>query len=393
MALPQGYTAATGDSLPPNAVCRLHKSLYGLRQASRQWYITFARVLTAAGFTQSQADHTLFVRMSGSSFVALLVYVDDIIITGNDDSAIQNLKSLLGRTFHIKDLGCLKYFLGLEIARSRTGIAVNQRKYCLELIEDAGLLACKSASTPLDPNSRLTKGLGEPLSDITSYRRLVGRLLYLTLTRPDITFAVHKLSQFLSCPTTVHLQAAQRVVRYLKGNPGQGLLYSATSDIRLNAFADADWASCPDSRRSTSGFCVFLGESLISWKAKKQTTVSRSSTEAEYRSLANVTCELVWLHNLLSDLHVVASGPATLYCDNKSAIYIASNPVFHERTKHIDIDCHLVREKLQSGFLKMLHVPSHNQLADLFTKQMQPALFSALLRKLHLSSLYLPIAS
>ncbi|XP_019057522.1 PREDICTED: uncharacterized protein LOC109116481, partial [Tarenaya hassleriana] len=289
MSLPPGYTDAQSGNMPRDAVCKLQKSLYGLRQASRQWYHKFASVLLEDGFKQSKADHTLFVRRSKSGFVALLVYVDDIVIASDSVDAVSEVKDLLRQKFKIKDLGDLRFFLGLEIARQRKGISLCQRKYCLDLISDSGLLGCKPVSTPLDANTHLSKDAGTPLEDITSYRRLVGRLLYLTITRPDITFATHKLSQFLSAPTDIHMQAAQRVVRYLKTNPGQGLFYSASSALRFNAFADADWATCPDTRRSVSGFCIFLGESLISWKSKKQTTVSRSSTEAEYRSLANAT--------------------------------------------------------------------------------------------------------
>ncbi|XP_019056420.1 PREDICTED: uncharacterized protein LOC109116082 [Tarenaya hassleriana] len=276
------------------------------------------------------------------------------------------------------------------MARSKLEISISQRKYCLDLIYDSGFLACKPVSTPLDPAIRLSKNSGDPLSDITGYRRLIGRLLYLTITRPDIAYVVHKLSQYLSCPTSAHLSAAQRVVRYLKSNPGQGVFYSVTSSLCLNAFADADWASCLDSRRSVSGFCVFLGDSLISWKAKKQTTVSRSSTEAEYRSLANATCELVWLRNLLQDLFISVIGPAKLFCDNRSAIHIATNPVFHERTKHIEIDCHVIRDKLKSGFLILMHVHDENQLAGIFTKASQPSLFMSLLSRMNISSLFLP---
>ncbi|XP_019059491.1 PREDICTED: uncharacterized protein LOC109117164 [Tarenaya hassleriana] len=390
MSLPPGFTPTSGDSLLPNVVCKLRKSVYGLRQASRQWYFTFANVLLAHGFVQSPSDHTMFVKKSDNSFVAMLVYVDDIVIASNDPLAVDNLKTLLQKNFHIKDLGELKYFLGLEVARSKLGIVVNQRKYCLDLIADSGFLACKPVSTPLDPGVKLSKDSGECLSDITGYRRLIGRLLYLTITRPDIAYVVHKLSQFLSCPTATHLAAAQRVVRYLKSNPGQGLFYFVDSALCLNVFADADWASCPDSRRSTSGFCVFMGDSFISWKAKKQTTVSRSSTEAEYRSLANATCELIWLHNLLADLHISLSGPAKLFFDNQSAIHIATNPVFHERTKHIEIDCHLVRDKLKAGFLKLMHVHAANQFADIFTKALQPTIFSSLLSRFNVSSLFLP---
>lgn len=323
-------------------------------------------------------------------FLAVLVYVDDILIVGNDDLAITQFKEVLQSAFKLRDLGPAKYFLGFEIARNKTGISLNQRKYTLELLEEAGLLGCKPLSVPMEPNLKLSTTTGIRLPDASIYRRLVGRLLYLTHTRPDITYAVHKLSQYMSAPTDAHLQAAFRVLRYLKNDPGQGLFYSTTSPLKLTAYSDADWAACPDSRQSITGYCVFLGDSLISWRSKKQPTVSRSSSEAEYRAMADATCELVWLTAILTEMHCSPSVPATLFCDNQSALYIASNPVYHERTKHVEIDCHVVREKLQSGFLKTLHVHSALQLADILTKAVQPALFKSLLSKIGIHSLCLP---
>ncbi|KAG7533590.1 Retrotransposon Copia-like N-terminal [Arabidopsis thaliana x Arabidopsis arenosa] len=390
MELPPGYTPPPGESLPPNAVWKLHKSLYGLKQASRQWNKKFSDVLLANGFIQSQSDHTLFVRQEGHQFLALLVYVDDILIASNSDEAVSTLKNILATAFKLKDLGPVKYFLGLEIARNKNGISVCQRKYTLDLLESVGLLGCKPVATPMDSDIHLHAESGDLLPDATVYRALIGKLLYLTITRADITFAVHKLSQYLSQPRTQHLQAAHRIVRYLKGDPGRGLFYAAKSEFRLQAFSDADWGTCQDSRRSTTGFCVFFGSSLISWKSRKQQTASRSSAESEYRALADTTCELLWLSQLLKDLHVQVTGPANLYCDSTAAIQIASNSVFHERTKHIEIDCHIVRDRYKAGFLNLLHVTTDNQLADLFTKALPPKTFKMLMSRYAFSSLFLP---
>ena len=236
MTIPQGYTELIGRSYPPNSVCRLHKSLYGLKQASRQWNHKLSTVISSAGFVQASSDHSLFVQHSASTFVAALVYVDDILIMGNDDVAIENFKDSLKHAFKLCDLGDAKYFLGFEIARNATGISINQRKYTLELLQVDGYLGCKPVSVPMEPNSKLSDTSGDLLPDPSVYRKIVGKLLYLTHTRPNITYAVHKLSQFMSAPHVDHLKAAQRVLHYLKHDPAQGLFYSASSSASLTAF-------------------------------------------------------------------------------------------------------------------------------------------------------------
>ncbi|XP_013601192.1 PREDICTED: uncharacterized mitochondrial protein AtMg00810-like [Brassica oleracea var. oleracea] len=268
----------------------------------------------------------MFIRKRPTSFTALLMYVDDILIASNNDEALNDLKNALHKAFEIKDMGTLRFFLGLEIARNASGISICQRKYALDILSSTCVLACKPVSVPMDPTVHLSKETDTLLSCAKPYRELIGRLLYVTITRPNITFAVNYLSQFLSCPTDTHLQAAHHILRYLKSNPGHGLFYNVDSEICLNAFADADWMTCPDSRRSITGFCVYLGKSLVNWKSKKQQTVSRSSTEKEYRIMALATCELLWLHQLLKDLKVTVCTSAKLFCYNKSAIHIATKP-------------------------------------------------------------------
>jgi len=282
-----------GLSIPhPQSVCKLHKSLYGLKQASRNWNTKLTFELLILGYSQSVADYSLFVKHSGSTITVLLVYVDDIVLTGNDISEIQMVKNHLHDKFHIKDLGHLKYFLGLEVVRSSQGLVLNQRKYCLDLISEAGLLGCKPAPSPSDPATKLHADEGVLLYDPSSYGRLIGRLLYLTHTRPDICFAVQQLSQFISSSREPHMTQALRIVRYLKNAPGYGLFYQSNIEFKIQPFSDSDWATCATTRRSVFGFCIFIGTSLISWKSKKQSTGSKSSTEAEYRSLAYLTCEL-----------------------------------------------------------------------------------------------------
>jgi hypothetical protein len=320
----------------------------------------------------------------------LLVYVDDIILAGTSIDEFNIIKKILDAQFKIKDLGALKYFLELEVAQSREGIHISQRKYCLDLLKDFGLLGAKPAAMPLDPAVKLHNDEGKLFDDISQYRRLIGKLLYLTNTRPDIAYATQQLSQFLHKPTVTHFNAACRVIRYLKNSPGRGLLFSRHSDIQILGFSDADWAGCLDTRRSTSGHCFFLGTSLISWKAKKQITISRSSSEAEYIALSSATCELVWLLFLLKDLQVTCSKLPVLYCDSQSVIHIASNPVFHERTKHLEIDCHLVREKLQQGILRLLPIATKDQLADCLTKALSAPKLNGFIHKLGLKDIYKP---
>ncbi|XP_039173755.1 receptor-like protein EIX2 [Eucalyptus grandis] len=268
---------------------------------------------------------------------------------GNDDSAVKKLKEHLHLTFHIKDLGSPKYFLGIEIARSDQGISLSQRKFVMEIISEAGLSGCRPSVIPIEQNAKLTSagydtGISfssdDPLlQDPSGYQRLVGKLIYLTMTRPDICYAVQTLSQFMHSPKQSHMNAALKIVRYLKTCPGLGILLSRKCNMEMTAYCDADYATCPMSMRSITGFCIKFGESLLSWKTKKQSTVSLSSAEAEYRSMAKTVCEIVWLRGLLLDLGAPVKGPTLLFCDNDSALKLAANPVLHERTKHIEVDC------------------------------------------------------
>ncbi|XP_058004038.1 uncharacterized mitochondrial protein AtMg00810-like [Hevea brasiliensis] len=373
-----------------NRVCRLHKSLYGLKQASRNWFSTLSNVLQEGGYTQSKADYSLFTKVNASSITVILIYVDDILLTGNDEQEINRLKSYLLQHFHIKDLGDLKYFLGIEFSRSNQGIFMSQRKYALDVLHDAGLTGAKPEKFPMEQNCKLDLDDNEKLHDATKYRRLVGRLIYLTVTRPDIVYSVRVLSQFMHEPCKSHWNAAIRVLKYVKGNPGQGLFLPSNNNLQLKAFCDSDWGGCRTTRRSVSGYCIFLGPSLISWKSKKQTNVSRSSAEAEYRAMANTCLELTWLRYILHDLRVSQVGPSPLYCDNQAALHIAANPVFHERTKHIEIDCHIVREKMMSGIIRPAYVSTKMQLADIFTKPLGKETFEFLRSKLGVLDLHLP---
>jgi histone deacetylase 1/2 len=229
---------------------------------------------------------------------------------------------------------------------------------------------CKAINTPLSNIDKLSAAEGEKLGseDATKYRSIVGALQYLTLTRPDISFSVNKVCQYLHQPTTTHLGTVKRSLRYIQGTLHLGLKFRRSQSTIISAFSDADWAGCPDDRRSTDGFAVFLGPNLISWCAKKQATVSRSSTEAEYKALANATAEVMWIQKLLDELGIKHPRVARLWCDNIGATYLSANPVFHARTKHIEIDFHFVRERVAKKLLDIRSIHSADQLADGFTK-------------------------
>ncbi|GKC53963.1 retrovirus-related pol polyprotein from transposon TNT 1-94 [Tanacetum coccineum] len=283
MLPPEGYTKAK-----PGQVCKLH-------------------------------EYSLFVRSTLEHFTVILVYVDDVLVTEDSIHEITQVKEALDQKFTIKDMGEAKYFLGIKVCRTNTGTHLNQRKYILDLLQDSGLTACKPNPSPLPTSLHLSLDKGTPLTDVGVYRRLVGRLLYLTMTRPNISYAVQHMRQFVSAPKDTHMQAAFYLLKYLKGTISKGLFYPVQSQLKVTGSSDADWANCLMTRRSLTIYCIFLSHSLVSWKIKKQPTVPRSSTEAEYRSMTTTTCELLWLSFLLKDLGINVQFPITLFCDNKFA--------------------------------------------------------------------------
>ncbi|KAK9666074.1 hypothetical protein RND81_14G158500 [Saponaria officinalis] len=265
----------------------------------------------------------------------------------------------------------MRYFLGIEVARNASGILLNQRKYVIDILRDMKMEDCSTVPFSMPTGLKLSTDAGELLENPEHYRRLIGRLLYLNMTRPDISYSVQHLSQFLVQPRKPHLQDAQHVVRYLKGTVNARLFYESAGANDMTAYCDADWGKCALTSKSLSGYCIFLGGSLVSWKTKKQKTVSKSTAEAEYRSMSYATSEMVWVDSLLKDLREDVPKPIPLFCNNKAATHIAQNPFFHERTKHLDIDCHYVREKLQEGFLVPQHVRTNLQIADIMTKGLE----------------------
>ncbi|GJU83107.1 ribonuclease H-like domain-containing protein [Tanacetum coccineum] len=306
MYQPPGFV----DSCFPHHVCQLQHSLYGLKQTHRAWFQRFASYALRVGFSSSRCDSSLFIYQHGSEVAYLLIYVDDIVLTASSTDLLSRIISSLHKEFDMTDLGALNYFLGISVTRNSIDMFLSQKKYAFKLLKRAHMANCNPTWTPADTESKLGSD-GDPISDPTLYRSLAGSLV---------------------------------------------------------AYTDADWAGCPTTRRSTSGYCVFLGDNPLSWSAKRQHTLYRSSAEAEYRGVANVVAETAWLRNLLKELHTPLLSATLVYCDNVSAIYMTTNPVQHQRTKHIGIDIHFVRDMVARGHVRVLHVPSRYHYADIFTK-------------------------
>ncbi|XP_028063232.1 uncharacterized protein LOC114266531 [Camellia sinensis] len=283
--------------------------------------------------------------------------------------------------FSMKELGNLSYFLGISVQSTTAGYFLSQQKYAKDILLKAGLSACKPCSSPIFVKPSTPPNASLPFDNPALYRSLVGALQYLTITRPDLSLAVNQACQHMHAPTVGHFAAVKRILRFVQGTLPHGLHYTP-STFDLHGFSDANWAGDIHDRKSISGYCVFLGNNLVSWSAKKQATASRSSTEAEYRALAHTAAELSWLTMLLTEMGISSSTTPVLWCDNLPAMALASNPVFHSRSKHIDIDCHFVREKILAKQFVVQYIPTVDQLADLFTKPLSVSRFQYLKDKL-----------
>ena len=299
--------------------------------------------------------------------ILLLIYVDDVILTGYNSSVIQSIISTLSTNLALKDLGTLRYFLGIEIKYFENGVFLSQIKYRQDLLSKEKVLDCNPVATPMA--IKITTNLEDSeLVNVTEYRGLVGSLQYLTFTRPDITYVVNKVWQRFNDPTKVDLKKVKRILLYLKGSLNYGIHFLSQISLTLYSFSDSDWAGCPETRRSTTGYCVYLRVNCISWSSKKQTTVARSSAKAEDRSMATTAAEITWIQFLLHEIGLTMNKKTLLLCDNMSALYMTKNPVFHARTKHIELDFHFIREKVVQGPIFTRHVPSSRQITDVFIK-------------------------
>ena len=343
------------DSTHPYHACKLLKSLYGLKQAPRAWFERFSTQLLHMGFQASLTDSSLFILRQGKLVVYLLFYIDDIVMLGNDPSFLSSLIAQLSATFELKDLGPLHYFLGLQIIKTSKGLFLSQSKYAQVLLLKANMHTSKPARTPCVAHARLVPTEGSLLSNPHEFRSLVGFLHYLTFTRPDLSFAVQQIYQFMSTLIDVHLIAAKRILRYVNGTLHYGI-FLQPGLLSLFSFSDSDWAGDPYDRHLIIAYIVYLGYNPITWSAKKYDTISRSSTKSKYRALATTAAELYWLRQVLKGLGIFLPVPPKLWCDNVSTFAIASNLVFHTRTKHIEVDYYFVREKVLCRNLQVKYI-------------------------------------
>ena len=382
MTQPEGFTVRGKEHL----VCKLQKSIYGLKQSPRCWNSMLDNYLKSLGFSQSTADQCVYIRNKPNHDQTIIaVYVDDLILLSDNDSEMNNIKLALAERFRMKDLGPLHYCLGVTIEQDDTCIAIHQHQYIQDILQRFGLHDANAVTTPADINVKLCKqdNVSKPV-DSKLYQAMVGCLLYAAIaTRPDICQAVGAVSKYNSQPTEAHLTAVKRIYRYLKGTADQKLVYRKTSaNTEIVGYSDADWAGDLDSRHSTTGNVFLLAGGPVSWLSKQQNVVAVSTAEAEYVALFYAVQEGVWLQRLLSDIMQKSQQGMTIFADNQAAISIANNNTSNSRTKHIDIKYHFIREAVERGDIKTCHIPSKLMLADILTKPTAWEQFSTLLRSL-----------
>ena len=375
------------DPKSPGKVLKLSKALYGLKQAPRAWNAKLDQELVKLGFCRSEEEHAVYKRGSGDSLLLLGVYVDDLIICGPDSNKIAEFKQQMSRTFSMSDLGLLSYYLGMEVKQKPGEILLCQKAYATKIIEQCGMTGCNAVDTPLEQNNKLLPGRPDMARDTTKFRSIVGSLRYLVNTRPDIAYSVGMVSRFMKSPTTEHWAAIKCIIRYIAGTTEYGCRYTcgSHSNLKLLGYSDSDHAGDLEKRKSTSGVVFFLNGNLVTWSSQKQRVVSLSSCEAEYIAGASAACQGVWLTRLIADLTGEKLKNFKLLMDSKSAIELSKNPVYHERSKHIDTRYHFIRECVSDGIAEVEHVGTDKQLADIMTKPLGRVKFVEMRQELGVS--------
>ncbi|KAI3493174.1 hypothetical protein L1887_42164 [Cichorium endivia] len=369
------------SKIHPNHSYVLDKAVYGLKQAPRAWYETLTKFLKESNFKQGSVDPTLFRKKVGNHLMIVQIYVDDIIFGSTDPNLSKDFEKLMKSKFQMSMMGKINFFLGLQIKQSKEGIFINQQKYTKSLLERFGMTNCSKAKVPLPAGTRLNPSLDKPKTDVHQYRSMIGSLLYLTASRPDIMFAVCNCARYQADPREPHLAAVKTIFRYLHGTTAYGLWYPANSGFYIQAYSDSDLGGYSIDRKSTSGGCQFLDGKLISWQSKKQTCVSISTAEAEYVAAAACTSQIIWIQSQLKD-YAINMRKIPLFCDSQSAIRICHNPVQHSKTKHIALRYHFIKSHVEEGNIEVHFVHTTEQLADIFTKALNEEAFTRNVRGL-----------
>ncbi|KAJ9551036.1 hypothetical protein OSB04_015081 [Centaurea solstitialis] len=365
------------DPKYPDKVYKLRKALYGLHQAPRAWYDTLSSYLLENKFERGVIDKTLFIKRTKTDMLLVQIYVDDIIFGSTKDDMCKEFEELMHKKFKISSMGELTFFLGLQVKQKADGIFINQSKYVASMLQKFGMNDAKPTSTPMETHKHLTADVEGEEVDVHNYRSMIGSLMYLTASRPDIMFAVCVCARYQVRPKESHLHAVKRIFKYLKGQPRLGLWYPNDSSFDLVAYTDSDYGEANLDRKSTSGGCQFLGGRLVSWQCKKQTTVSQSTTEAEYIAASQCCSQVLWIQNQMQD-YGLSFLQTPVYIDNNSAISIVNNPIKHSKTKHIEIKYHFIRDYNEKKLIQVLKVHTDDQYADLFTKAFDVGRFTFL---------------
>ncbi|GJU99817.1 retrovirus-related pol polyprotein from transposon TNT 1-94 [Tanacetum coccineum] len=375
---PDGFV----DPDNPYHVYKLKKAVYGLKQAPRAWYDMFSSFLISQDFSKGLVDPTLFICRQGKELLLVQIYVDDIIFAASTHELCDLFDKIVCSKFKISMMGKISFFLGLPISQSPRGIFINQSKYALESLKKYGFDSCDPVDTPMMEKSKLDEDKERKVVDLSHYRGMIGTLLYLTTSRPDLQFAICMCARYQARPTEKHLHAVKKIFRYLKGTVNRGLWYPKDSSIALIAFAHA---GCQDTRRSTYGSMQFLGDRLVSWSSKRQKSTAISSTEAEYIAMSGCCAQILWMRSQLTD-YGLGFNKIPMYYDNKSVIALCCNNVQHSRSKHIDIIFHFIKEHVENGVIELYFVNTEYQLADIFTKALARERIEFLINKLGMRS-------
>ncbi|XP_065879565.1 uncharacterized mitochondrial protein AtMg00810-like [Euphorbia lathyris] len=371
-------TSSSSSSSQENKVLKLKKALYGLKQAPRAWNSRIDKYFQENGFVKYPHEYALYAKVKNGDMLLVCLYVDDLIFTGNNPKMFEEFKNTMAREFEMTDIGLMAYYLGIEVKQNDDGIFISQSGFAKEILKKFKMENCNSVSTPVECGIKLTKDEGGDRVNPTLFRSLVGSLRYLTCTRPDILYAVGLVSRYMEAPTVPHWNAAKRILRYVKGTTNLGLLYSKSDDFKLVGYSDSDWAGDKDDRKSTTGFVFFLGDTAFTWSSKKQPIVTLSTCKAEYVAATSCVCHAIWLRKLLKEFQMSQNDPTEIFIDNKSALALAKNPVFHDRSKHIDTRYHFIRECIEQKEVKLKYVKTQDQIADIFTKLLKYDVFSHL---------------